>query len=321
MCTTFIYMTSWHAFGIWTASPEHKLNYSGELWNWYTEFKNFTFVFRGGGATWFTYSFHTWSIPVEFRGSIIIYTALSAFSRCTKSARLSCEIGLIFYFMYIVDGYFGAMFMAGMLLCELDLRARNNDLPRFLSALEPYKKGIFYTLFVISIFLGGVPSHVTDVALLRESPGWYYLSFLKPQAVFDFKWFYLFWAAVFLVASIPQIGWLKAFFETRFNQYLGRISFSLYLIHGPVLWILGDRLYAATGWHRDAHLIHLPGWIDAFPLSKAGPLGMELSFLAPHLILLPFTLWLAEVVTKLIDEPSVKISQWAYQKTLAPSTS
>jgi hypothetical protein len=54
-------------------------------------------------------------------------------------------------------------------------------------------------------------------------------------------------------------------------------------------------------------------------MSKAGPLGLELSVLAPHLIILPVTLWLAEIVTKLVDEPSVRFSQWAYGKTLAPS--
>jgi peptidoglycan/LPS O-acetylase OafA/YrhL len=318
ICTTFLYMTSWHALGLWTVF-ERKSSYRDELWNWYTELKNFTFVFRTGGEPWLSYNFHAWSIPVEFRGSIVIYTALLAFSRCTKNARLWGEVGLIFYFMYIVDGWFCSMFVAGMLLCDLDLLAGSNNLPRFFSRLEPFKELIFYNLFVISIYLGGVPSYSSDLQVLQKSRGWYYLSFLKPQAVFDYKWFYLFWAATCLVASIPRISWLKGFFETRFNQYLGRISFAFYLVHGPVLWILGDRLYVATGWSRESHVTGLPQWMNKFPMSKAGPLGLELSFLAPHLIILPVTLWLAEIATKVFDEPSVKFSQWAYRRALAPS--
>lgn len=318
ICTTFVYMTSWHMFGIWT-STEHKSNWPDELWNWYVEFKNFSFVFRTGGEPWFTYNFHAWSIPVEFRGSIVIYTSLLALSRCTRNARLWCEVGLIFYFMYIVDGWFCSMFMSCMLLCDLDLLSANGNLPSFFFRLEKRKKAIFYSLFVISIYLGGIPSHSLDVQVLKVSPGWKYLSYLKPQAVFDYKWFYLFWAASFIVASIPRIWWLKSFFEMRFNQYLGRISFALYLVHGPVLWTLGDRLYHATGWSRESHALPLASWINIFPLSKAGPLGLELSFLVPHLILLPVTLWLAEIVTKLFDEPSVRFSQWAYVKTMAPS--
>lgn len=114
LVVTFMYMTSWHLFGIWTVSPEHQPTYREELWNWYKEFKSFSFVFRTGGEGWFTYNFPTWSIPVEFKGSIAVYTALMAFSRCTKNARLLGQLGLIFYFMYIADGWYGAMFIAGM---------------------------------------------------------------------------------------------------------------------------------------------------------------------------------------------------------------
>ncbi len=64
--TTFIYMTSWHAFGgIWVLAPESENNYRAELWHWYTDIKNFSFVFREGSRGFFNYGFHLWSIPVE----------------------------------------------------------------------------------------------------------------------------------------------------------------------------------------------------------------------------------------------------------------
>ena len=317
---SFVYMTSWHAFGIWTLTPEHKATFRDELWNWYAEFKNFSFVFRSGGEPWLTYNYSAWSIPVEFRGSIIVYTSLLAFSRATRNARLWCQVGLIFYFLYAVDGWFGAMFTAGMLLCELDILARNDEVPVFLSRMKAWKIPLFYGLFFIAAILSGVPSHTSDTNILKEGPGWYYLSYLKPQAAFDQKWFYLFWAAVCLVSSIPRIWWLKAFFETSFNQYLGRISFAFYLVHGPVLWTLGDRLYVAVGWYREANEVNTPGWVNILPLPKAGPLGLEPSFLIPQLILLPLTLWMAELGTKLCDEPSVRFSQGVYARILAAPT-
>lgn len=317
--TTFIYMTSWHLFGIWTATPDHKRTYIEELWNYYMEFKNFSFVFRSGGNDWLTYNFHAWSIPVEFRGSVVIYTALAAFSRCTRNARLWLSLGLIYYFIYIADGAHYAMFMTGMILCDLDQLAAKGNLPSFFNIFTPYKKAIFYTLFVIGIYLGGVPSSQQDVKVLQESPGWRILSKFKPQAVFDFKWFYLYWASLFLVSSIPRIPICKRFFECRFCRYLGRISFSFYLVHGPVLWILGDRLYVAVGWAREVHGGAIPNWINLLPMSKGGPLGFELSFLAPHIIILPVTLLLAEICTRFLDEPSVHFSQWLYQLATTPS--
>ncbi|KAK2797406.1 hypothetical protein FQN50_009207 [Emmonsiellopsis sp. PD_5] len=313
IATTFIYMSFLHLFNI-RATPEIKASWREEVWNWYCEMKNFSFIFRTGGEPWFPYNFHAWSIPVEFKGSILIYTALPAFSRCTRNARLWCELGLMFYFMYIADGWYCSLFMSGMLLCDLDLLARNHNLPRFLTRLAPHRTRLAYAALTISLYLGGVPSLNADMNVLQQSPGWSLLSHFKPQAAYDYKWFYLFLAASTLVASIPHIPPLRTFFESRFNQYLGRISFALYLVHGPVLWVLGDRLYAAVGWLNESHALKIPGWINRFPLSRGGPLGLEVAFLLPHLVLLPLTLWLAEITTRLVDEPSVRFAQWAYAR-------
>jgi peptidoglycan/LPS O-acetylase OafA/YrhL len=317
-CTTFIYMTFIHASGIWVdGGLKVYATYFEAVWEWYAEMKNFTFVFNTGKVGWLSYNFHLWSIPVEFKGSLVIYTALLAFSRCSRNARLWCEAGLVFYFLYIADGWFCALFASGMLLNDLEQLAAKDELPSFFTQFRPYKTTIFYTMLAVAMYLGGCPAHSAEVEELRKNPGWYLLSFLKPQAVFDVKWFFLFWASVLLVASTPHIVWLKRFFETRFCQYLGRISFSLYLVHGPVLWALGDRLYAAVGWPKESRLTNIPQWVNIFPLPTSGPLGLEIAFLAPHVILLPVTFYLAEVVTRAFDEPSVRFPQWLYKATSA----
>lgn len=319
--TTFLYMLTWHAFGSpWILNAKKQSNLRDEMWAWYAELKNFSFIFNAGGMPWFTYNYHLWSIPVEMKGSVVIYTALLALSRCTTKARLWCTVGLMYYFMYICDGSYCALFMMGMFLADLDLLAAKNKLPHILRRLEPYKDFIYYHLLVIAIYLGGIPSQTADVNLLRQNRGWYYLSLLKPQAVFDYKWFYLFFAAAFLVSAVPRLPWLRRFFETRFCQYLGRVSYALYLVHGPILSTLGDRIYVAVGWagsNGPEEITNLPGWVDRFPLSRAGPLGLEPAFLLPHLILLPLTFWCADAVTRWVDEPAVRFAQWFYRGTLA----
>lgn len=210
--------------------------------------------------------------------------------------------------------------MSGMLLCDLDLLVKSEQLPRFLSMFSNFKEMIYFHLFILSLYLAGVPSYdgVDDrIKLLRQSPGWYWLSYLKPQAVFDAKWFYLTWAAFFAVASIPHLPWLKQFFETRFCQYLGKISFALYLVHGPVIWSLGDRLYAAVGLSRSAHNDGIPGWVNKFPLSQKGPMGLDFAFWVLQPILIPLTFYAAEIVTRLVDEPSTRFANWTYKKTLS----
>jgi peptidoglycan/LPS O-acetylase OafA/YrhL len=319
---TFFWMCFRHATRIWVDVPEMKRTFREDVLKWYYSFKNYSFVFSDNIYEFTnTYHMHTWSIPYEFKGSIIIYTALSAFARCTRTARLWCEAGMVFFFLYIVDGFYGALFMSGMLLCDLDLLAEDGQLPRFLAVLSGFKEFIFFHLFIVALYLSGVPSFDapdTDrTALISKSPGWVWLARLKPQAVFDAKWFYLFWAAFFVVASVPRLPWLKRFFETRVCQYLARVSFALYLVHGLIIWTIGDRIYAAVGMSRPQHKEGIPGWVDKFPISKSAPMGLELAFWLPQLVILPITLYLAEVVTKLVDEPSVKFTNWAYRKTLA----
>jgi peptidoglycan/LPS O-acetylase OafA/YrhL len=178
---------------------------------------------------------------------------------------------------------------------------------------------VLYHLLALALYLGGVPADNNKIATLKKSYGWFFLSYLKPQAVFDYKWFYLFWASTLLVFCTSKISGLRSFFENRFNQYLGRISFALYLVHGPILNILGDRLYAAVGWVNESNQEGLSGWVNLMPLPKTGPKGLELSLILPQIVLLPLTLWIADAVTRLVDTPSVNFAKWLHGKTLAPS--
>lgn len=326
IATTFFYMLTWHAFGgVWINGLEKQSNMRDEIWSWYTELKNFSFFFDTGGNPFFKYNDHLWSIPIEMKGSIAVFTSTLAFSRLTTKARLWCTVGLIFYFMYIADGAYYSMFMTGVFLADLDLLSAKNELPRFFTRLSPYKKFIFYHVLILALYLGGVPCQGNDISIVQQNRGWYYLSLLKPQAVFDYKWFYLYFAATFIISATPHIFWMKRFFETRFCQYLGRISYALYLVHGPVLRILGDRIYTAVGWggvNGSNQPENIPGWVNLLVLPRIGPMGLEVAFLLPHLILLPVTFWWAEIVTRCLDEPAVKFSQWLYRSLLAtPSSS
>ncbi|KAF2850331.1 acyltransferas-like protein [Plenodomus tracheiphilus IPT5] len=319
---TFLWLCMRHATGVWMNVHQMNGSFREDVKRWYETFKNYSFVFSTNHIEFSeSYHPHTWTIPLEFQGSIIVYTALPAFARCTRNARIWCEVALIFYFLYVVDGYHCALFMAGMLLCDLDLLAQADKLPRFLAMLAGFKEFLFFHLFIVALYLGGVPSFDTTemdrYTLLTKSPGWKWLSHLKPQAVFDAKWFYLFWAALFTVASIPRLPWLKRFFENRVCQYLARISFALYLVHGPVIWLFADRIYAAVGLDRSEHAEGIPGWVNKFPLSRKGPMGLELAFWLPQFVIFPVTLYAAEVVTKVMDEPSVKVSNWLYKKMVA----
>jgi hypothetical protein len=64
--------------------------------------KNYSFIFTGDA--WNAYNDHAWSIPMEFRGSIMVYTTMLSTARFSTAKRLLCEVALAWYFLYIVDG-------------------------------------------------------------------------------------------------------------------------------------------------------------------------------------------------------------------------
>ena len=103
--TTFMFMICMSIYPPLQPMIEPQETFFGELSMWYSDFKQFSFVFREGGVPWMHYNFHAWTIPLEFRGSIVIYTTVIALFRCTTKARLWIQVLLIFYFMYIVDGW------------------------------------------------------------------------------------------------------------------------------------------------------------------------------------------------------------------------
>nr|POE88042.1 hypothetical protein CFP56_11271 [Quercus suber] len=290
----------------------------GDLWEWYKEFKGITWIYQTSGNPFFTYNPHTWSLPVEWRGSVVIYGSIMAFSRASRNARLWSEIGLMFYFIYIADGAVYGMFIAGMFICDLDLLAMRGELPTWMVRLKPFKTQIFYSMFILSLLLGGVPAHKSGGHSLEEEPFWKYLVIFKPQAVWDTKWFFLFWAASLLIASVRHISWAKRFFESWFCQYLGRVSYSFYLVHGPILWTIGERVYAMFGLGGWTHL-H-PNISNIIPIPAIAPFyGAELNYIAAQAVLLPFTLWVGELVTVFVDDRTIKFCSWLYKDKVLPS--
>ncbi|KAL8294684.1 hypothetical protein RB597_007715 [Gaeumannomyces tritici] len=102
--------------------------------------------------------------------------------------------------------------------------------------------------------------------------------------------------AVLLIFVLDRNTWMQRAFTTRFAQYLGRISYALYLVHGPMLW--------SIGWH-------LGRWATAYTgreTERQYCLGVALALG----LLWPMLIWASDVACRLIDEKSVVFAKWAY---------
>jgi len=245
-------------------------------------------------------------------------------------------VGMILHLAVGSSGAWYACFFGGMLICDLELMVtagKSVPLPwdginNWLRSNKLVRSGLLHLLFVASLHLATEPTaeYMTRQDALGSCPGWGTLSRLIPGTYWDadsyFRWYWLFWGAFLMVLTIKEISWLRAIFETRTAQYLGRHSFALYLVHGPLITTFSVYLLFMTGIKQVAEhevarfgayqdmLRKQPWW----PLPEGGPAGLQPNYLFCAAISIPFFLYCAEVGTKLFDLPSVKASKWVWQK-------
>lgn len=294
IAVTFIFLTLWHIFSIELEWPKPQPTYFGEVINWWNEFTAFTYPFKTPSDAWFTYDFPLWTIPIEFQGSILVFVTLLAFSRIKAKARIILISVMAVYFLHC-GGWQMTCFLSGMILAETDYHN--------------------HYLFLPAMYLASQPAGAKTISLSYDTPGWYYLTSIIPPVYANVD-YWRFWATIaapMIVASVSH-PFARTILESRFPQYLGRISFALYLVHIPIAGTIGDRIFRMTGFVR-------PGtapsaWDNLFPVPAIGPLGLELSFLIPQMIILPITLYISELATRAFDEPSMRLGKWAYEKVV-----
>lgn len=240
--------TTWiHYGGMW---EEHPIIHP----NMTTAVKNFTAVY----AEWanpFTfnpyhprYDPHAYTIPMELRGSMVLYVLLLGTAALKAAWRLPIGVFLALFSLRI-GRWEICTFIGGMVLSELDLLSSSN-----FRLTEKSWAGLVLrrVLLLVALYLMSYPD--TNAAF---TPGFRTLAAWAPKYYHPLgKW--MFWhsiGALILLPCILRSPLLRRMLETRIPQYLGKISFSFYLVHGPVLHSLGfwimpslfDRLGKARG--------------------------------------------------------------------------
>lgn len=204
---------------------------------------------------------HLWTIPVEIRGSMNVYLALLGLAGVSETARLLLVGLLAGRFLWNGNPEFLAFFV-GLLFAELDAatahRQHSLELPlsptAWASPKLNFSRGtvkrlaVFarYYVFALGVYLLCLPAPVwkEGAATPTFSPDWFFLRVLPPLPWWDWEikmrtWHTL--GAILAISSIRAMPLLKKPFETRLAQFLGTISFSLYLCHQTVYRIMLNR--------------------------------------------------------------------------------
>lgn len=180
-----------------------------------------------------------WTLPLEYYGSLLCYIFLLVFVRIEK---VWLRMGLLTFFSgsFLFIGSWNLFcFLAGMLIADFNLIREGND-------QEPsIKHGVIWaTLFAIAFYVAGLPSLGSPIARMQPMPGFEILHALTPVnlRMEDHSRFWWSISGVLMLLAISQLPRLKKLFETNFCQYMGKIAFSLYLIHEFCLVLFGQSL-------------------------------------------------------------------------------
>ncbi|KAF2135326.1 uncharacterized protein K452DRAFT_210309, partial [Aplosporella prunicola CBS 121167] len=253
------------------------------------------------------YDPHLWTIPLEFRASIVLFISLVGLSRVRSGVRM-----LLLTLMAAIWSRAGkfecVLFLIGAVIAELDLISDAwGDSESGMGVLHwrggrGRRNGVcgwrrwwpWAEMFVAVYFL----SFPDDDG--GTTPGFIWLTeTFVPTYLFGIaRWYRIFHASGALLAlhAVCNSPALRRPFESSMAQYFGRISYAFYLMHGPVM--------------------HSVGFVVMRVLcGLAGRNGRYVGCLAVGwLISLGVSVCAADIFWRCVDAPSVRLARWAEKR-------
>jgi peptidoglycan/LPS O-acetylase OafA/YrhL len=236
------------------------------------------------------FDFHLWTIPIEFRCSLYIFLAILATARLQPRWRLSV-VGFCCYWSHQHVRWDLLLFLLGMGIAEIDqIQGIHSGKPTQISKLHFW---FWLATAMAGLYLIGQPGGI------HETPGWVWLSRHTPNWGGEGHRYWKTWGCAMLVLAVGRLPSWRRFFDSFTIQYLGKISYSLYLVHGPAM-------HAGT-----FHLQKL-----AYTITGVEGNRINYGFVLGHLMATPVIIWLADMFWRGVDNPSVKFAKWMEEKLL-----
>ena len=247
------------------------------------------------------YSAQLWTIPVEFRCSMVVFLTLLGLSRCRMRVRLSIEIcAALTCFWY--NRWDMAPFFIGMTLAELqihfiELKEQRESLDRRnlpVLTLECQEKSpnvrqyAAWTLLVAGMFVGSVPQKFP-----WNTPGYIWLTAWMTHDVDTYRYVSCV-GATMIISAILLLPVVQKLFTSPVAKYSGKISYALYLTHGIINRAFGVRFQAKV-------------WVI---IGSESTFQYGLGYAIGLIAYLAFSVWIADIFWRLVDEPSVRLARW-----------
>ena len=190
-----------------------------------------------------TYDPVLWTMGIEFMGSILMIAVFALLRLLGDRRGIRGLPGATFLMLGLLgSGFFLSLFAFGAAMYHVNLRARLERIPRLHLVMLP--------VLILGIFLGTVPYSAARGGYLDTLVSY---AFVSDQSAWQFAypaWLGLdgesFWHAVgALLTLLAADAWgpLRRLLSHPLSQFLGRISFPLYLVHLPILFSAGCGIF------------------------------------------------------------------------------
>jgi peptidoglycan/LPS O-acetylase OafA/YrhL len=236
------------------AEPTHRTEtLFSQLNDWAKDFGYYSNPFVDLKGFWFPGVFSSryldplWTIPVEYRGSLSIYLFCMASCKLSNRNRmLLCSLLIICCYMWAV--VYPALFLGGLFLADLSfsrhperlylppsLPQNTNDAGSTSKTTPLYERVFFSCMLVSALFLLGQPSG----DLSKATWPWPYFEKCIPKQYHGSgikEHFWLSIGSLMLVLALDSYSTLQTPLKWNFSQYLGQVSFGIYVMHIIIVW-------------------------------------------------------------------------------------
>ncbi len=215
-----------------------------------------------------------WTMKVELIGSMLVFGFLGLFGKLRLRWLMYALLAMATWNSYYLA------FVLGIALCDVTNRSWS---PKQLA--WPITAG----LALVGLWLGAAPIPGAT-STIYSSFGW---PGADPNVVFILTHII---GATMLLGAVVYSPVLKLVFASRPLRYLGKISFSMYLLHLLVLGTISSYMFTVLS------VSH----------------GYLLSLLVTGAAYLVIVTIAADIFTRHVDEPSVKLANWLQKRIMSP---
>jgi len=172
-----------------------------------------------------------WTMHIELVGSLLVFVVLLTTHKIS-SKRKKLTVFILFFIINVFwNDILYSSFILGMIICFLQINSK-----KYLAVAGSAYTKIF--LLLTGLYLASFP-FIKDGTILNKTI--YGIIFIKNIANLQEHYYIL--ASCLLLMLILNSEKIKYFFSSKPFTFLGKISFGLYLIHLPLIFVISTRIY------------------------------------------------------------------------------